>query len=81
MAGRGLNPRGWRPTNQGAMHTLQQPTTPALSFVVEHCDIPADLTVAEWRRRCAAERRAERDAARAACGPVRRSLRRALRRG
>lgn len=63
------------------MPALHSTTTPAFSFVVEHCDIPADLTVAEWRRRCAAERRAERDAAHAACGPVRRGLRRALRRG
>ncbi len=25
---------------------------------VEHCDIPLDMTLAEWRRHCAAERRA-----------------------
>ncbi|HEV2062824.1 MAG TPA: hypothetical protein VGR12_08240 [Solirubrobacteraceae bacterium] len=25
---------------------------------VEHCDVPPDMTLGEWRRRCAQERRA-----------------------
>ena len=42
---------------------------------VEHCDIPAGMTIGEWRSACAAERRAERDRQ----GGGRRSLRRLLR--
>ena len=62
------------------MHARPATTTPALSFVVEHCDIPAELTLAEWRRRCAAERRVAREAERSGDGRVRRGVRRALRR-
>jgi hypothetical protein len=42
---------------------------------VEHCDVPADMTLGEWRRACAAERRA----AEADVAPKRRGLRRLLR--
>lgn len=76
-----LNRRRSRPTNLGAMHERPATTTPAFSFVVEHCDIPAELTLTEWRCRCADERRAAREAARSGEGRVRRSVRRALRRG
>ncbi len=44
---------------------------------IEHCDVPDGMTLGEWRRSCAAARRAadERDAA----APKRRGLRRLLR--
>ncbi|HEX8122558.1 MAG TPA: hypothetical protein VF549_14965 [Solirubrobacteraceae bacterium] len=29
---------------------------------MEHCDIPGDMTLGEWRRHCAAERRASESA-------------------
>ena len=79
--GAGLNRRLSRPTTWGAMSSCTSTATPALSFVVEQCDIPAELTLAEWRRRCAAERRAAREAERGSGGRVRRGVRRALRRG
>ena len=44
------------------------------SVQVEHCDVPADMTLGEWRRHCAEERRAAEPAPRG--GPVRRGLRR-----
>jgi hypothetical protein len=44
---------------------------------IEHCDVPADMTLGEWRRACAAERRAAD--AETASGPVRRGLRRLFR--
>ncbi len=40
---------------------------------VEHCDVPGDMTLGEWRRQCAAERLAER-------GPARDGVGRRLRR-
>ena len=40
---------------------------------IEHCDVPADMTLGEWRRSCAAERREAELAA-----PKRRGLRRLL---
>ena len=43
---------------------------------VEHCDVPGDMTLGEWRRCCAAERRAA--AEREAAGRKRRGLRRFL---
>ena len=43
---------------------------------VEHCDVPADMTLDEWRRHCAAERHEAKLAARAATR--RRGLRRLL---
>ena len=46
------------------------------AMLVEHCDIPAELTIGEWRKACAAERRAARDSR----PTLRNSLRRALRR-
>ena len=41
---------------------------------VEHCDVPADMTLGEWRRHCAAERQA--DLATGRGGAMRRGLRR-----
>ena len=77
-----LNRRGRRPTTQGAMSAhLSQPGSRSPTFLVEHCDIPAELTLAEWRRRCAEDRRAARQAERAGHGRVRRGLRRALQLG
>jgi hypothetical protein len=43
---------------------------------VEHCDVPVDMTLGEWRRHCAAERRASEPAR--DLGPMRRGLRRLL---
>ena len=44
---------------------------------VEHCDVPGEMTLGEWRRQCATERRAEQSVVPAARpGRVRRSLRR-----
>jgi hypothetical protein len=43
---------------------------------VEHCDIPGDMTLGEWRRRCVAERRAAE--AQQPGGAMRRGLRRLL---
>ena len=43
---------------------------------VEHCDIPVELTIGEWRKACAAERKAA-DESRPG---LKNSLRRALRR-
>ena len=43
---------------------------------VEHCDIPVDMTIGEWRRSCAAERQIEVAPERG--GAVRRGLRRLL---
>jgi hypothetical protein len=40
---------------------------------VEHCDVPVEMTLDEWRRHCAAERLEARLA-----GPRRRGLRRLL---
>jgi hypothetical protein len=34
------------------------------AFHVEHCDVPVDMTLQEWRRACAEERRAEEPAPR-----------------
>ncbi len=44
---------------------------------IEHCDVPAEMTLGEWRRSCATERR-EAEAVEAA-GSKRRGLRRLLR--
>ena len=44
------------------------------ALLVEHCDIPAEMTIGEWRSVCAAERRASNEAARAAHGRIRRAL-------
>ena len=41
---------------------------------VEHCDIPGDMTLSEWRRHCDAERRAAQP--QGPGGPMRRGLRR-----
>ena len=46
------------------------------AFQVEHCDVPQDMTLGEWRRHCANERRAAAGASRP--GPLRRGLRRLL---
>ena len=46
------------------------------AMLVEHCDIPADMTIGQWRAACAAERRAARDAR----GGLKVTLRRVLRR-
>ena len=40
------------------------------ALLVEHCDVPPEMTLGEWRRHCAQERRA------AAAGTKRRGLRR-----
>ena len=40
----------------------------------EHCDIPGEMTLGEWRRSCDAERRAQREAG--SGGAMRRRLRR-----
>ncbi len=44
------------------------------AFRVEHCDVPAELTLDEWRSHCARERRAARGEPRG--GAMRRGLRR-----
>ena len=44
------------------------------ALLVEHCDIPAGMTIGEWRSVRAAERRASDEAARAAHGRIRRAL-------
>ena len=44
------------------------------ALLIEHCDVPADMTLGEWRRSCAADRRAADEAA-----GKRRGLRRLLR--
>ena len=49
------------------------PSSAPGAFQVEDCDVPADMTLGEWRRHCAAERRAEQPAR---GGAVRRGLRR-----
>ena len=46
------------------------------AMLVEHCDIPAGMTIGDWRKACAAERRAER----ASQPGLRHTLRRVLRR-
>ena len=46
------------------------------ALLVEHCDIPVEMTIAEWRTVRAAQDRAERDACRAERGLLRRALRR-----
>ena len=43
---------------------------------VEHCDVPVDMTLDEWRRQCAAERHEARSET--ARGGRRRGLRRLL---
>ena len=43
---------------------------------VEHCDVPLEMTLEEWRRHCAAERHEAKIAARR--GGARRGLRRLL---
>ncbi|HEX8207085.1 MAG TPA: hypothetical protein VF587_13575 [Solirubrobacteraceae bacterium] len=43
---------------------------------VEHCDVPGDMTLGEWRRHCAIERRAA--AGEVPRGAKRRGLRRLL---
>ena len=43
---------------------------------VEHCDVPVEMTLDEWRRHCAAERHAARAAG--GRGTKRRGLRRLL---
>ena len=43
---------------------------------VEHCDVPAEMTLDEWRRHCAAERNAAKTGDRR--GGSRRGLRRLL---
>ena len=44
------------------------------AMLVEHCDIPAELTIGEWRKACAAERKAARDARPTLRSSVRRAL-------
>jgi hypothetical protein len=46
------------------------------AILVEHCDVPVGMTLGEWRRRCAQERRAAATASRG--GVMRRGLRRLL---
>ena len=46
------------------------------AILVEHCDIPAELTIGEWRKACAAERKAARDSRPTLRNTVRRALRR-----
>ena len=46
------------------------------AMLVEHCDIPADMTIGQWRAVCAAERRAARTAQGGLRGTIRRVLRR-----
>ena len=46
------------------------------ALLVEHCDIPAEMTIGEWRAVRAAERRAAADACEAGRGRLRRALRR-----
>ena len=41
---------------------------------VEHCDIPAEMTISEWRSHCAAEQRAANEAGRSARGVLRRAF-------
>jgi len=43
--------------------TSNAPLLTTLNYI--HCDIPADQTLAEWRRELEAARRSERDAQRA----------------
>jgi hypothetical protein len=42
----------------------------------EHCDVPPDMTLGEWRRHCAQERRAA--SAESSRGAMRRGIRRLL---
>ena len=33
------------------------PTAASGALLIEHCDIPADMTLGEWRRQCAEDAR------------------------
>ena len=46
------------------------------AFLVVECDVPAEMTLGEWREQCAEERRAS-NAAKRGGGRLRRVLRRA----
>ena len=46
------------------------------AMLVEHCDIPAEMTIGEWRKAAAVERRAARDQQSGLGGRLRRVLRR-----
>ena len=54
---------------------LDAATAPG-ALQIEHCDVPAEMTLGEWRRHCAAERRAAAQSERR--GAMRRGLRRLL---
>jgi len=70
-------------------HRRIDPTRAAGALHVEHCDIPAGMTLGEWRRQCGLERRAADAVAATAAAQARSartravgtSLRRALRLG
>jgi hypothetical protein len=70
-----------RSTSRDGMNDRPRPVQPARAenaFMVEHCDVPAEMTLLEWRRHCAAERRADdMRAAESRRGVLRRMLRRA----
>lgn len=55
------------------------PARVAGALQVEHCDIPAELTLTEWRRQCGAEQRQAATAKAAARRRPLRGLRRVLR--
>ena len=57
------------------------PSRAAGALQVEHCDIPADMTLGEWRRQCTAEQRAAAEGERAGRRRFGLGLRRALRLG
>jgi hypothetical protein len=72
----GLQGHGGRPINEGAMTERRiEPARVTGALMTEHCDVPAGMTLADWRRETARERRAERAAA-GRPGPLRRLLRR-----
>ena len=52
------------------------PSSAPGAFQVEHCDVPAEMTLGEWRRHRAQERRAA--AGQSHGGSLRRGLRRLL---
>jgi hypothetical protein len=52
------------------------PARAAGAFLVVECDVPAEMTLGEWRRHCAAEQR-DANAAAGRRGLLRRALRRA----
>jgi hypothetical protein len=78
---RALNRRGVAPITTGEMapDRLLRVDAPRATgaMLVEHCDVPAGMTLAEWRRAS----RAEASGSRAEAPGVRARLRRGLRRG